>query len=259
MEGWGEAEGVCVRREEGSTWWREIARIREGAGSTRGGWFGDCIVKKVGDGLDTLFSTDPCLGGVPLRERFRRLFDLSVYQSSTVADMSSLGLSILIGGSDRLILIEVPHKVSILAWRLLRDKLLTKENLVARGIITPDAQYCVSGCGGVESAQHLFLSCQVFSSLWSVVRFWIGFLSADAHHLSDHLVQFTFSSSGSRARRSFLQLIWIACVWVVWTERNQRLFRNSECPLPQLLNKVKLFSYMWLKTTNCNLVSNYHN
>jgi hypothetical protein len=30
-------------------------------------------------------------GGVPLRERFRRLFDLSVFQSSTVAEMSSLG------------------------------------------------------------------------------------------------------------------------------------------------------------------------
>ncbi|GAU46775.1 hypothetical protein TSUD_402860 [Trifolium subterraneum] len=153
---------------------------------------------------------------------------------------------------------QVPLKVSIFAWRLLRDRLPTKANLVARGIITPEFHLCVSGCGGVESAQHLFLSCTVFGSLWSLVRSWIGFSSADSHHLSDHFVQFTYSFDGLRTRRSFSQLIWLACVWVIWTERNQRLFRNSKCSLPQLLDKVKQFSYLWLKTTNCNLVSNYH-
>jgi hypothetical protein len=36
------------------------------------------------------------------------------------------------------------------------------------------------------------------------------------------------------------------------------LFRNSELSKPQLLDKVKLYLYQWLKTTNFNLVSNYH-
>ncbi|GAU44198.1 hypothetical protein TSUD_373340 [Trifolium subterraneum] len=53
---------------------------------------------------------------------------------------------------------QVPLKVSIFAWRLLRDRLPTKANLVTRGIISSEAHYCVSGCGVVESAQHLFLS-----------------------------------------------------------------------------------------------------
>ncbi|MCH91106.1 70 kDa peptidyl-prolyl isomerase, partial [Trifolium medium] len=61
---------------------------------------------------------------------------------------------------------HVPLKVSIFAWRLLRDRLPTKINL-ARGIITPEAQFCVTGCEGVESAQHLFLSCSIFGFLWS--------------------------------------------------------------------------------------------
>ncbi|MCI27557.1 cysteine-rich receptor-like protein kinase, partial [Trifolium medium] len=34
---------------------------------------------------------------------------------------------------------QVPLKVSILAWRLLRDRLPTRVNLAHRGIITPDA------------------------------------------------------------------------------------------------------------------------
>ncbi|GAU48175.1 hypothetical protein TSUD_369390 [Trifolium subterraneum] len=153
---------------------------------------------------------------------------------------------------------QVPLKVSIFAWRLLRDRLPTKTNLAIRGIITSEAQACVAGCGGMETAQHLFISCSIFGSLWSSVRSWIGFSSVDPHNLTDHFLQFTFLSGGLSVRRSFLQLIWLVCVWVIWNERNQRLFRNSEQTLPQLLDKVKLYSYWWLKTTNINLVSNYH-
>ncbi|MCI18220.1 glutamate-gated kainate-type ion channel receptor subunit GluR5, partial [Trifolium medium] len=42
---------------------------------------------------------------------------------------------------------HVPLKISILAWRLLRDRLPTKTNLVTRGILSQEAHFCVSGCG----------------------------------------------------------------------------------------------------------------
>ncbi|MCI11441.1 70 kDa peptidyl-prolyl isomerase [Trifolium medium] len=110
---------------------------------------------------------------------------------------------------------QVPLKVSIFAWKLLRDRLPTKANLVTRGIISPEAHFCVSGCGGIESAQHLFFTCGTFGSLWSSVRLWIGFSSADPQNPSDHLIQFVDAAGGRRARRSFLQLIWLVCVWVL--------------------------------------------
>jgi hypothetical protein len=153
---------------------------------------------------------------------------------------------------------QVPLKVSIFAWRLLRDQLPTKTNLVARDIISPEVHFCVSGCGGIESAQHLFLTCSTFGPLWALVRSWIGFSAADAYTLHDHLIQFTYSAGGLRARRSFLHLIWLACVWVVWNERNHRLFNNASSPVHLLLDKVKLFSFRWLKTTNVTLASHYH-
>ncbi|MCH79554.1 cysteine-rich receptor-like protein kinase [Trifolium medium] len=57
---------------------------------------------------------------------------------------------------------QVPVKVSVLAWRLLRNRLPTKDNLAVRNIIPLDFQLCASGCGGLENAHHLFLSCPVF-------------------------------------------------------------------------------------------------
>jgi hypothetical protein len=94
--------------------------------------------------------------------------------------------------------------------------------------------------------------------LWALVRSWIGFSSADAQTLPDHFVQFTHSAGGSRARRAFLHLIWLACAWVVWNERNQRLFRSTASSVTHLLDKVKLFSFRWLKTTSVTLVSNLY-
>jgi hypothetical protein len=92
-------------------------------------------------------------------------------------------------------------------WRLLRDRLPTKSNLVTRGVISPEAAMCVSSCDTVESAQHLFLLCPTFASLWSLVRDWIGFMGVDSNVLSDHFVKFVHLTSVGKARRSFLQLI----------------------------------------------------
>jgi len=52
---------------------------------------------------------------------------------------------------------QVPSKVSILVWRLLRDRLPTKSNLIDRDIISVDDSLCVAGCGQIKTAQHLLL------------------------------------------------------------------------------------------------------
>ncbi|MCI58641.1 cysteine-rich receptor-like protein kinase, partial [Trifolium medium] len=53
----------------GSVWWREVAKIRDGENVFGGGWFADSIERRVGNGADTFFWTDPWLGGVPLSVR----------------------------------------------------------------------------------------------------------------------------------------------------------------------------------------------
>ncbi|CAJ2670980.1 unnamed protein product [Trifolium pratense] len=307
----------------GSLWWREIVRIREGSGEPRGGWFREHVVRRVGDGSETFFWTDPWVDETPLSERFGRLFELTATKSRTVAEMFALGWGAdggawewrrqlraweeeMLGECQSLLLTislqalsldrwqwrldpdagytvrgayqalishalvtmdaadnlvwhpQVPLKVSIFAWRLLRDRLPTRVNLVTRRVLSSTASTCVFGCHEAESAHHLFISCRIVSSLWDLVRAWIGIPLVDSSTLRGHFTQFTFSAGVSRARRSFLQLIWLVCVWVVWTERNHRLFSGSaETPLI-LLDKIKLFSFRWLKSTSITLALNYH-
>jgi len=60
---------------------------------------------------------------------------------------------------------EVPLKISLFAWRLLRDRLPTTDNLIKRHILHLNAQLCVGGCDMIEDAKHLFLSCDFVGKL----------------------------------------------------------------------------------------------
>jgi len=57
---------------------------------------------------------------------------------------------------------HIPLKVSLFVWRLLQYCVPTKDNLFKRRIIYIDDQMCVSGCGQLETAGHLFLDCSFF-------------------------------------------------------------------------------------------------
>jgi len=98
---------------------------------------------------------------------------------------------------------QAPLKISILAWRLLRDRLPTKNNLANHGVIPLEARLCLTGCGHVEDVNHLFLSCPTFGALWPLVRAWLGVVGVDSQTTSDHFLQFINYAGCSRLRRSF--------------------------------------------------------
>jgi len=43
-----------------------VVRIRDGSCGVGGGWFEECVTKKVGDGTDTLFWFDRWVASAPL-------------------------------------------------------------------------------------------------------------------------------------------------------------------------------------------------
>jgi len=119
---------------------------------------------------------------------------------------------------------------------------------MTRGIFTPDACWCISGCGEVETSQHLFVSCPIFRELWLRVRAWIGIDEADLYDIVDHFVQFSYLVGGTASKHSFKQFLWLLCIWVLWSKRNNRHFNNTESSIAQLVEKVQDHSYWWLKT-----------
>jgi len=126
----------------------------------------------------------------------------------------------------------------------LRDRLPTKANLANRGIIPLEGRLFAIGCGHVEDVNHLFLSCPIFGALRPLVRAWLGVDGVDPQHILDHLLQFIHCAGCLKSQRFFSHLIWLQCIWVLWNERNDRIFRDRQSSLPQMLDKVKSSS-LW--------------
>ncbi|GAU19449.1 hypothetical protein TSUD_76930 [Trifolium subterraneum] len=207
-----------------SSWWREMVRIRNGVG---GGWFRESVVRQGGRlgaawvwrrqlwvwKEEMLGECQALLLTLPLQAQTSYAWQ---WQPDPVTGYSVRGAYQLLTSQDLVTLdaADGPHLAQAgslqgvgFRMRLLRDRLPTKANLVTRGIISPEAYYCVTGCGYIETAQHLFFTCGTFGSLWSAVRSWLGFFSVDPQNPSDHFLQFIHLAGGRRAQRSFLQLL----------------------------------------------------
>jgi len=85
---------------------------------------------------------------------------------------------------------HVPLKVSLFSWRLLRNSLSTKDNLVRRRVLHHDVNQCAGGCGFQETTSHLFLNCATFGNLWVSVSQWLHITFVAPEVLRDHLLWF---------------------------------------------------------------------
>jgi hypothetical protein len=92
-----------------------------------------------------------------------------------------------------------------------------------------------------------------------LVRNWLGVYLADPSNIVDHFYQFDTYSDYGISRCSLMHLIWFACLWFLWKERNVRLFQNKENSLTEILENIKLLSFWWFKAKSVNFYYSFHN
>ncbi|GLT45963.1 hypothetical protein SLA2020_197560 [Shorea laevis] len=61
----------------------------------------------------------------------------------------------------------IPSKISIFVWRLLLNRLPTKDNLLLRGVSLAPNTACVLCGAHLENVNHVFAKCWRSQNLWS--------------------------------------------------------------------------------------------
>lgn len=97
-------------------------------------------------------------------------------------------------------------------WRLVRDRLPTKDNLKRRNIIGDQEEICCRCKDKAETADHLFLECTPMNRLWNKVLEWCGTTWAEPRGVIAH--QHCFSHLFGRGKwRKRLGGLWACVIW----------------------------------------------
>lgn len=149
----------------------------------------------------------------------------------------------------------MPSKVKIFGWRLLKDKLATRVQLVKRCILgNSDKSLCAFSCMQVEDSHHLFLNCELLRGVCEKILAWIGIEplvgSNCCNQFTDMVKIMRKHCSPRRAA-----VIWLGICRCIWKQRNIIIFYNGVGDTEEIVHNAKMFSWWWLVIGNKHKVS----
>ncbi|WVZ91565.1 hypothetical protein U9M48_037717 [Paspalum notatum var. saurae] len=132
-------------------------------------------------------------------------------------------------------------KCKIFAWILLQDKLLTANNLAARG--WPHQPSCSLCNGPLETGLHLGLHCPFARAVWDQILAWEEMtLPAQADIASSSSIKNWWEAASSllpkNQKRDFNGIV-IYTLWNLWKERNRRIFESNTLTPLQIALRIK--------------------
>uniref|UniRef100_A0ACD5XUF6 Uncharacterized protein n=1 Tax=Avena sativa TaxID=4498 RepID=A0ACD5XUF6_AVESA len=159
------------------------------------------------------------------------------YESKVVYSSSSMYSIINFRGVKKIFLpavwkLKIPPRVQIFLWLLSQNKIMTRDNLRARGIPKPlECEFCKE----VEFVHHLMFDCIIARSLWSDVFKIFHIQVSDYESVACKWL----------CNKKFLHfnIVTSAMLWGLWNVRNCLVFnRSSWINMKQVWNLV--FSYL---------------
>ncbi|KAH1193918.1 putative ribonuclease H protein [Glycine max] len=141
--------------------------------------------------------------------------------------------------------IKIPPTALSFAWRLLWDRLPSKENLIRRQIVLQNdlCPFCQSQ---VESASHLFFTCHKVMPLWWEFNTWVREDRVLHSKPMDNFLQHC-SLAGSRNSNRRRKIWWIAATRSIWNLRNDMIFNNQPFDISKLVDKAIFLTWSWLR------------
>lgn len=138
-----------------------------------------------------------------------------------------------------------PSKVVAFSWMAILDRIPTRSNLVIRHVLTQgeNSRCVMCGCE-METTSHLFLHCEFASLIWRKVFDWLGINFITPQDLFTHFACWSDEAKPRRIRKA-CWLVWNATIWMIWKERNARIFKFQTKHFDEVVDEIKAVAWFW--------------
>ena len=152
--------------------------------------------------------------------------------------------------------LNIPPRAVIFCWRLLKNRLPTKVNLLRRNAITQEDTCSLCGCVQ-EDVCHLFFNCKLTNGLWWESMRWVrvvGPLSITPVH---HFYQFC-DGFGANVNHSTRCGWWVALTSSIWQHRNHLIFQGKPFDPCKVMDHAIFLAWSWLKAKDKKFSTTFH-
>lgn len=160
------------------------------------------------------------------------------------------------GGFKELWKLRVPSKVAMFAWRLIKDRLPTRDNLKKKRVELQE--YLCPFCRSAEeSASHLFFHCNKIIPIWWQAGSWVNLVAVYPFHPRQHFLQHFYGvCDGMQAHR--WQWWWLALTYTIWKHRNSIIFSNAVFNAHKVMDDAVFLLWTWLRNLEKNFTSHFN-
>ena len=133
----------------------------------------------------------------------------------------------------------------VFTWRLLKDRLPTKGNLLRRNVAIQEAVCPL--CGQVqEEVGHLLFNCKRTIGLWWESMRWIQAVGPLPASPASHFAQFC-DGFGADINHSRWCGWWVALTSAIWQHRNLLIFQGNPFDSSKVMEEAMFLVWSWLK------------
>lgn len=143
--------------------------------------------------------------------------------------------------------VPVPSNQLAFAWRVLLDRVQTRDHLWKRQVLqNVDDTVCPLCNDGVENSDHLFFTCMLSWRVWMWIFNWLGITTVLPEKSQANFLQHP-PFGGSVSARKAGRVIWVAAIRSIWEMRNSVVFKGDSFDHNQVLDLAQHKSWSWLR------------
>ncbi|KAL8557848.1 hypothetical protein ACS0TY_005085 [Phlomoides rotata] len=139
-----------------------------------------------------------------------------------------------------------PRRYQAIVWKMLNNRLPTKERLQRMGIIPGSDDIKCAMCGEEdETAMHLAINCRIIHNIRSKVHEWMGMAIIPHSDLRINLLQHS-ELLGHGKKKRIASTIWTCTTWAIWNCRNKATFSEEIPNVNKVIGDIKARSWNWV-------------